>query len=321
MNTLSIIVPVYNEAAGIAKFNDRLTKAVELLVDGNYEIIYCNDGSYDETAEILLAIAHKDTHCRVLSLSKNFGKESAIFAGIQAATGQAVLLIDGDGQHPISAIPEFYKEWKSGAQVVIGRRSNDDKESFSKKIVSKLFYTTYNFITGNKLDANATDYRLLDREVVDAYLRLPETNRLNRFLIDWLGFQRAYVSVDREQRIAGTSKFTARTLIQLALDTMVSSSTRPLHILLLIGFIIMVGSFLLGLTVGIEQVILGDPMGWKFTGTALLGIMILFLVGLLLISQGIVSLYTAASYRQVKQRPLYIINKRLSYNVTDRNDK
>jgi len=321
MNTLSIIVPVYNEAAGIAEFHDRLTQAVMSLVDDKYEVIYCNDGSQDETAEILLAIAHKDIHCRVLSLSKNFGKESAIFAGIQAATGQAVVLIDGDGQHPISALPEFYRHWKSGAQVVIGRRSSNDQESFGKKVVSKLFYASYNVITGNKLDASATDYRLLDREVVDAYLRLPETNRLNRFLIDWLGFQRAYVSVDREQRIAGDSKFTARTLIQLALDTMVSSSTRPLHILLVIGFIIMVGSFLLGLTVGIEQIVLGDPLSWKFTGTALLSIMVLFLVGLLLISQGIVSLYTAASYRQVKQRPLYVINKRLSYKVTDCQDK
>jgi len=317
MNTLSIIVPVYNEAAGIAKFNDRLTRAVVPLVNGNYEIIYCNDGSSDETAEILLGIARKDVHCRVVSFSKNFGKEAAIFAGIQTATGKAVLLIDGDGQHPISAIPDFYNKWKSGAQVVIGRRSNNDKESFSKKVISKLFYASYNFITGNKLDANSTDYRLLDREVVDAYLRLPETNRLNRFLIDWLGFQRAYVPIDREQRIAGTTKFTARTLIQLALDTMVSSSARPLHILLVVGFIIMIGSFLLGITVGIEQVLLGDPMNWKFTGTALLSIMTLFLVGLLLISQGIASLYTAASYRQVKQRPLYIINKRLSHNVTD----
>lgn len=321
MTILSIIVPVFNEAAGILKFHDSLMRTVEPLVGGKYEIIYCNDGSYDETAKIILNLARKDSHCQIISLSKNFGKESAVVAGIHAASGQAVLLMDGDGQHPVSAIPEFYKEWGLGAQVVIGRRSASDTESFGKRIVSKLFYASYNFITGNKLDANATDYRLLDREVVDAYCHLPETNRLNRFLIDWLGFQRKYVVVDREKRIAGSSKFTIRALIQLALDTLVSSSTRPLHVLLVVGVVIMAGAFLLGVTVGIEQIILGDPMRWNFTGTALLSIMTLFLVGLLLISQGIVSLYIAATYRQVKQRPLYIINKRLSYNVKGRQDK
>jgi len=318
---LSIVVPVHNEAAGIAKFHDRLTRVVEPLVNSKYEVIYCNDGSSDATAEILLGIAQKDTHCRLLSLSKNFGKELAVVAGIHAAGGEAVLLIDGDGQHPVSAIPAFYKQWKSGAQVVIGQRSAEDQEGFSKKIVSKLFYVSYNAVTGNKLDARATDFRLLDREVVDAYCQLSETNRLNRFLIDWLGFQRTYVSVDRERRIAGSSKFRFRALIQLALDTFVSSSARPLHILLLIGFVIMAGAFLLGLATGIEQILFGDPLGWKFTGTALLSILILFLVGLLLISQGIASLYVAASYRQVKQRPLYIINRRLSYNVADYKDR
>lgn len=316
MSSLSIIVPVYNEAAGIARFHDLLTKVVKPLVKGDYEIIYCNDGSKDETVDILLSIAHDDSHCRVISLSRNFGKESAIFAGIEASDGQAVILIDGDGQHPVSAIPEFYREWKAGAQVVIGQRSRRDTERFSKKMTSKLFYASYNAITGNKLDADLTDYRLLDREVVTAYLRLPETDRLNRYLIDWVGFIRSYVPIDRVERIAGSTKFTFRALVQLALNTMVSSSKRPLQILLVIGFIIMVGAFLLGLAVGIEQIIIGDPLGWKFTGTALLGILLLFLVGLLLISQGVASLYIAANYQQAKQRPLYIVNERLSYNGT-----
>lgn len=315
---LSVVVPVYNEAASLASFHNRLTQVVAPLVNNKYEIIYCNDGSADATVDILRGIAKEDAHCRVLSLSKNFGKELAIVAGVHAARGEAVILMDGDGQHPIAAIPAFYEKWQAGAQVVIGRRSAQDREGLFKKVTSKFFYAIYNLVTGNKLDARATDYRLLDREVVDVYCELPETNRLNRFLIDWLGFERAFVPISREKRIAGSTQLKFRTLLQLALDTFVSSSTRPLYILLAVGLVIMTGAFLLGVTVGIEQFLLGDPLAWNFTGTALLSVLILFLVGLLLISQGIASLYIAASYRQVKRRPLYIVSKRLSYNLTEK---
>ena len=318
--TLSVVIPVFNEAAGLLRFHNSLKATVQSVVGDNYELIYCNDGSEDKTADILHDISKENPNYQVISLSKNFGKEFAVVAGLYTASGQAVILMDGDGQHPVSAIPKFYDAWQSGAQVVVGRRTKQDREGFGKRIVSKLFYATYNFITGNRLDALSTDYRLLDREVVDAYRQLPETNRLNRFLIDWVGFKRQYIPVNREERIAGETSFTFRSLSKLALDTLVSSSVRPLYVLLVIGMIIMGGALLLGLVVGIEQILFGDPLGWKFTGTALLSILILFLVGLLLISQGITSLYIAATYRQVKQRPLYIINKRLSYNLRHNQD-
>ncbi len=318
---MSVVVPVFNEADGIVSFHELLTETLHTIVGQAYEIVYCNDGSTDETVTVVRDIAKNDNHVRLISLSRNFGKESALVAGIEAARGQAVILIDGDGQHPIAALPDFYAQWKGGAQVVIGQRSCKDAETFAKKMTSKLFYSLHGMATGARVDPLTTDYRLLDREVVTAYLRLSEANRLNRFLIDWLGFERAYVPIDRGERIAGESKFTVKALTQLALDAMISSSMRPLYVLLAIGCVIMAGSLALGAVVGIEQIVLGDPLEWNFTGTALLSILILFLVGLVLISQGIASLYIAASYRQVKQRPLYVINQKLSYDYNKEEKK
>lgn len=312
---LSVVVPVYNESLGIQTFHKSLVKQLTTIVSEHYEIIYCNDGSQDDTLAKLSTIAKKDKNCIVIALSRNYGKEQAIAAGLSEAKGEAIVLMDGDGQHPISALPLFYKEWQSGGQVVVGKRTLGDSESFTKKVTSKAFYASYNVLTGKKLDQSATDYRLLDREVVDAYLTFSETNRLSRFLIDWLGFERRYVAIERTARIAGSSKFTFTTLVKLALNTLVSSSSRPLHLFLAVGSFITLGAFLLGLAVGIEQLIIGDPLGWKFTGTALLSILVLFLVGVLLIAQGVNSLYVAATYRETKQRPLYVINKRLSSNL------
>jgi polyisoprenyl-phosphate glycosyltransferase len=312
---LSVVVPVYNEGSGIQTFHTNLIKELKPLVGDNYEVVYCNDGSSDDTLDKLSLIAQKNKKCIVIALSRNYGKELALAAGIAEAKGEAVVLIDGDGQHPISSLPVFYKAWQDGGQVIIGRRSLKDTESATKKLTSKLFYASYNILTGNKLDRSATDYRLLDREVVDAYLHFSESDRLNRFLIDWLGFDRRSVPITRDTRIAGDTKFTFTALARLALNTLVSSSSRPLHLFLALGACIALGSFILGISVGVEQVLLGDPLGWNFTGTALLGILLLFLVGILLIAQGVNSLYVAATYREAKQRPLYVINKRYSSNL------
>lgn len=315
---LSVIVPVYNESQGIETFNERLIDHLEALAGNDYEVLYCNDGSTDDTLAKLEVITQRHSRCTAITLSRNYGKELALTAGLATAKGKAVILIDGDGQHPLAALEKFYEQWQDGGQVIIGHRKLADQESFMKRYVSKLFYACYAMATGLKLDPAATDYRLLDREVVDAFNSFAETDRLNRFLIDWLGFERRYVLIDRDARIAGDSKFTYTTLIRLALNTLISSSSRPLHAFLVLGCAIALGSLTLGVVVGIEQVVMLDPLHWKFTGTALLGILILFLVGLLLVAQGVNALYVAATYRQVRQRPLYVINKRSSYNLHEK---
>jgi glycosyltransferase involved in cell wall biosynthesis len=314
---LSIVVPIHNEADGIKEFHKQLTDQLKQLTPNGFEVIYCDDGSTDKTNQIVAKICVSDKRIRLLTLSRNFGKEQAIAAGIDFATGHAVILMDGDGQHPISSLPDFVAAWHEGAQVVIGHRRHEDTEKLTKKLFSKLFYKLFKVITGKKLDPLATDYRLLDREVVIAYRQLAETDRLNRLLIDWLGFTRAYVPIARRERIAGTASYSFRKLSRVALDTMVSSSSHPLYRLCFLGLGITGLSLLTGIIIGIEQIMLGDPLAWNFTGTALLGILLIFLVGIVLTAQGVSSLYIATIYNQVKQRPLYIVNKKFSHNILE----
>lgn len=316
---LSIAVPLYNEAASLEQFHTRLVTVLRTATIDTYEIIYCNDGSTDATRAIATDIAKADSNVIFLSLSRNFGKENALAAAIRHTSGKAVILIDGDGQHPIDKIPEFIAAWKKGAQVVIGERGHTDGETRSKKFFSRIFYRLFNAVTGQHLDPYATDYRLLDRAVVDAYLELPETDRINRGLIDWLGFDRAYIPIKREKRIAGHATYSFGKLTRLAVNSFVSLSSKPLYTLCYIGFFITIAAFLLGATVFVEQLILHDPLLWRFTGSAMLGILIIFFIGIVLVSQGIASIYIATIYNQVKQRPLFVVDTKNSVGLKDRN--
>ncbi|HEY5695427.1 MAG TPA: glycosyltransferase family 2 protein [Candidatus Saccharimonadales bacterium] len=317
---ISIAVPLYNESAGIVSFHNELTKVAITATGNSYEIIYCDDGSNDNTVELVQEIAEKNRHVRLVALSRNFGKESALSAAIHAATGQAVIMLDGDGQHPIALIPAFVKAWQAGAKVVIGLRTEKDSEAFTKRLVSKMFYALFNRFTDQHLIPGTTDYRLIDRAVQQAFLHLPETDRITRGLIDWLGFTRAYIPIPRLARAAGTPSYSWRKLALLATNSFVSLTVAPLYLFGILGLIITVIAFILGIAVFIEQIILHDPLRWAFTGTAMLGILTLFLVGIILISQGIISLYLSRTHSQTKQRPLYIINYDMSARIGDTSD-
>lgn len=312
---ISVAIPVYNEASGINDFHHQLTYALRRAVKDSFEIIYCDDGSTDRSREIIGQLC--DEHTKLVALSRNFGKEYAVSAAISYASGQAVIIMDADGQHPISAIPEFISEWKKGTSVVVGRRSLGDAESLSKRLSSRLFYSVLNRFSSVKTDPRDTDFRLLDRVVVKEFLKLSETDRMNRGLINWLGFTRTFVQIDRTNRIAGKPTYSTKKLIKLAIDSLVSLSSRPLYLLCVIGGLIAIAAGVLGLVVLIEQVILGDPLGWNFTGTAMLGILTLFLVGIIIFSQGITSVYVATVYNQVKGRPLYIVDYKQSIGIND----
>lgn len=318
--TLSIAIPLYNESVGIVSFHDQLTKIAIAATDNSYEIIYCNDGSSDNTAELVRGIAANDLRVRFITLSRNFGKESALSAAIHAANGQAVIMLDGDGQHPITLIPQFIEAWRAGAKVVVGLRTNQDSETLIKQFGSRLFYILFNRLTGQHLIPGSTDYRLIDHSVQQAFLSLPETDRITRGLIDWLGFTRTYIPIPRLARVAGAPSYSLRKLILLATNSFVSLSAVPLYMFGVIGFIITATSFLLGGAVFVEQILLHDPLGWAFTGTALLGILTLFLVGIVLMSQGIISLYLSHTHNQTKRRPLYIIDYDASIRVEERHN-
>lgn len=310
---ISVAIPVFNESEGIETFHQKLTNTLKEATNNSYEIVYCDDGSTDSTEAAISLLC--DEHTKLVSLSRNFGKEYALAAAMKYTTGQAVILIDADGQHPVSAIPLFIRSWKEGAEVVVGRRSLHDSESMQKRWLSKAFYFLLNKASSIKTNPLDTDFRLLDRVVVNEYLKLTETDRITRGLIDWLGFNRATVNIEREERIAGTASYNTRKLIKLSIDSLVSLSSRPLYLLCLVGGLIAVGAGILGVSVFIEQILLRDPLQWKFTGTAMLGILTVFLVGILILTQGIASLYTATVYNQVKRRPLYIVDDKKSIGI------
>ncbi|HEY8992729.1 MAG TPA: glycosyltransferase family 2 protein [Candidatus Microsaccharimonas sp.] len=312
---LSVIVPVFNEEGGIVHFHESLVSALEKIDAIRYEIIYSDDGSTDQTASILHQIAKNDHSVRIISLSRNFGKEYALTAGISQARGDALITIDGDGQHPVSTITDFVQKWRDGAQVVVGVRKNTTHRFGFKTLRSKVFYKLFNSITGEQLLSGATDFRLIDREVQQAFLQLGESDRITRGLIDWLGFDRTFIYFDVLSRDHGSASYNTRQLTRLAVNSFVSLSPVPLYIFGYTGVIITALSGILGIAVFIEQVVLRDPMSWKFTGTAMLGILILFLVGILLTSQGIVSLYISHIHNQSKRRPLFVINHKKSLDV------
>lgn len=312
---LSIVVPVYNEAANVQPFYDALLPVAKKVSRGSYEIMYVDDGSTDKTVEHIAALREKSKRVKLLSLSRNFGKEIALAAGISAATGRAVLTLDGDGQFPVDRIPDFMAAWRSGAQVVVGVRTANSNEGWVKRFGSKLFYTIFNRISGVGMVPGSSDFRLLDREVVDAFVTMQEPNRMTRGLIDWLGFRREYINYVAHPRIAEAAGYRFRSLLALAAHSFVSLSPKPLYAFGYLGLFITGASFVLGVVVFIEQILFDDPLHWKFTGTAMLSILVLFLVGLLLVSQGALALYVSHIHAQTKQRPLYVVNRRASLGI------
>lgn len=312
---LSVVVPVRNEASGVIVFHEKLMAQVTKAVGDDYEVIYCNDGSTDKTPELVLDWNKKNNKIKLISFSRNFGKEYALSAGIAEAEGQAILTIDGDGQHPVELIEEFVSIWRNGAQVVIGVRTNDENKDHFKEFGSKIFYRIFNRMTNQKLVPGSTDYRLIDRSVQHAFLELKENNRITRGLIDWLGFKREYVYFKAKKRNNGKSRYSRSQLIQLAANSFVSLTPKPLYIFGYLGIIITALSFILGTAIIIEQLLLGDPLKWNFTGTAMLGVLIIFLVGITLISQAILSLYISHIQSQSQQRPLYIVDYRNSAGI------
>lgn len=314
---ISVVVPLYNEEAGIKTFNDYLFSQLKLIPSYNFEVIYVDDGSDDNTAPIIKDLSKNSKGIKLLKLSRNFGKENALTAGISAAKGDAIITMDGDSQHPANMIPEFIKRWHSGSMVVVGIRQKSKSDTLIRKSGSKIFYKTFNAFGSQTLIPGSTDFRLIDKSVQAEFIKLKETGRITRGLIDWLGFSPSYITFDANDRLSGSANYSFNKLAKLAMDSFVSSSPVPLFIFGIIGFFITTTSFLLGLLIFIEQLLLNDPWHLKFTGTAMLALLILFLVGLILMSQGIISVYLSHIHSQSKQRPLYIID----YQNSDGIDK
>lgn len=305
---ISVIVPVYNEEKNIPLFY----RAVEPIMDTllyEWELLFINDGSQDKSIFELNKLEDADNHIRVIDFSRNFGKELAVTAGINHCRGNACIILDADLQHPVEKIPEFIKKWENGAEVVIGVRRKNKGEGLVKKLGSYFFYKLINRISDMKIVTRATDYRLLDRVVIDEFNLLTEKNRMTRALIDWLGFRREYIYFDANERLHGEASYSFLKLVRLAFNSVVSFSLLPLKFAGYLGVVITLISGISGFYILLGKYFFHTHFASTFSDSENLAIMVVFLVGVILISIGLLALYIANIHTEVTNRPLYIARK------------
>jgi len=305
---ISLIIPAYNESANLEWHHGIIAKFFSKL-PVKYEVIYINDGSTDNTLEILRKLSKKPS-TRYISFSRNFGKEAATTAGLLACKGDAAIMIDADGQHPIELVETFVDEWHKGYKTVIGVRTTNKRAGAVKNGGSKLFYAILRILgADDSVQHGLTDFRLVDRQIIDEYARLTEHNRVTRNLLDWLGFKRKLIPFEANERHAGDASYSLRKLTKLAIDGIVKHSTRPLKFIGIIGFIVAFIAGLVGLFMVIEMHVLNDPLQLAITGTALLAVFLSFMVGIVLFCQGLLALYLETVFYETQNRPLFIIEE------------
>ena len=312
---ISFVVPIYNEEKGFRDFYTKMLLPELEKVRYDYELILVDDGSSDGSLKIIQDLAEKDKRIKVLRFSRNFGKEIALTAGIREAIGDAVLTMDADGQQPPKLIHEFIRKWEEGGEIVIGRRGKFEKHGFIAKLGSKCFYKILRMMGVKDTVPGSTDFRIIDRCVVDEYNKLTEHGRITRGLMDWMGFKKVYIDYTYGNRLAGRPSYNFRKLFQLAINSFVSLSSTPLVLFGWIGALITVASLILGIFVIIEEFIMADPLQLRWTGTTCLSIFITFLIGLVLISQSITALYISHIHAEAQGRPLYIVDRKNSRNL------
>jgi dolichol-phosphate mannosyltransferase len=250
--------------------------------------------------------ARKDRRIRLIRFSRNFGKEAAVTAGLHAARGNAALIMDADMQMPPSLMTQFIRKWETGSEVVVGVFKSRNL-SFVKRMGAKLFYKIMRRISHTKITPNATDYRLLDRKVINVFNQFTERNRITRGLIDWLGFERDYIYFEQQPRQFGTPGYTFKKLVGLAMNSFTSYSLLPLRLAGYIGSGILAVSVPAGIFLYVERYILGDYLHLGINGTTMLAMLTIFMVGLVLTCLGMMSLYIAHIHAEVANRPLYVV--------------
>ncbi len=308
MKLISIVIPAYNEEQGIESMYNDLAGVLAKYKNYDYEIIFVDDGSRDRTVDEIVKLTRLDKRVRLIEFSRNFGKEFATSAGLHEASGHAAICIDCDLQHPPHHIPEFISKWEKGADVVVGIRKNNATDSIIKKIGSPLYYKIINRLSDVEIMPKATDYRLIDRQVIDYFKDLTEHNRMTRGLIDWLGFRRDYIYFDVPERAHGEASYGIARLVSLAIESFISYSFTPLRLAGYLGVIITLISTAFGIVILIDKFIVSTN-NYNFSGPAMLAVMILFLVGIILICIGLLSYYVGHIYHNVQNRHLYIIKK------------
>ncbi len=308
--TFSFVIPVHDEQDVLPDLHLRLTAVLDGL-DGTSEIIFVDDGSRDSSFESMLALHARDPRVKLVRLSRNFGHQIALTAGLDLATGDAVMMMDADLQHPPELIPEFIARWREGYEVVYGIMTERESETKTKKLTARLYYRLLARMSDIDVPAAAGDFRLVDRKVLEAFRSMPEQNRYIRGMFSWLGFTQAGIEYACPPRFAGTSKYTFRKMVRFARDGLLSFSNAPLRLVLKIGFLASALAVLFGVSA-----IVAKLLGKGLPGYASIIAAVSFLGGFQLLVLGVIGEYIARIHDEVRNRPLYVASELRGFDPT-----
>ena len=315
MKKISIIIPAYNEEESLPLLYDRLNKVISNLESYEFEMLFINDGSKDNTLKIIKELREKDARVRYVDFSRNFGKEVAMIAGLDYAKGDCVIFIDADLQDPPELIPELIKYWEEGYDDVYARRKSRKGETFLKKFTSKMYYKVLQNLTRVEIQKDTGDFRLLDRRCVNALKQLRETQRCSKSMFSWIGYNKKEVLFDRDPRIAGTTKWNYKKLMDLAIDGITSFTTSPLRI----STYLSIPTFLALIVYFIYVIIKCITQSVAIQAFQAIILLVLFFAGIQIMLFGIMGEYLGRIFNETKNRPLYFIKE---YNgVREENNK
>lgn len=307
---LSVVIPLYNESGSLGALHERLKAAIADLPLAGHEFVFVDDGSRDTTFDEVAALAAIDPAIRAIRFARNFGKEAAMAAGLRAARGDIVVLMDGDLQHPPELIPAMFARWQSGAKMVTAVRRSRDTDPWLRRQLSRGFYGLFKRVSEVALEEGGGDFRLFDRAVVDAINSLPERTRFMKGITSWVGFRQETIDFEPAERAAGASAWSLVRLLRYAIDGLSAFSTLPLRVWSMIG----VGISGLSVLYGAWLVVRTAIFGIDVPGYASLIVSVLFLSGIQLISLGVLGEYVGRIFTEVKQRPLYLVSERIGFD-------
>lgn len=307
---LSVVIPLYNESGSLGLLHQRLSAVLRSLQLASYEVVFVDDGSRDTTFDEVAALCAIDPTLKAIRFARNFGKEAAMAAGLRAASGNVVVLMDGDLQHPPELIPEMLERWRHGAMMVTAVRRSRDTDPWLRRQLSRAFYRFFEKVSEVALAEGGGDFRVFDRAVVDAINSLPERTRFMKGITSWVGFRREEVEFEPEERAAGASAWSLLRLLRYAIDGLSAFSTLPLRVWSVVGLVLAGLSGLYGAWLVIRTIIFGIDL----PGYASIMVSVLFLSGIQLISLGVLGEYIGRIFTEVKGRPLFLVSQRIGFD-------